>query len=115
MLQVLDLYMHNHKPYLNPKFNLNQLAEKTQIKPHTISQVLNTALNRNFFDYINQYRVKECTRLLEQQTTLNTANRKTVLEIMYEAGFNSKSAFHRAFKKHVGVTPTQYYRKQVQK
>ena len=35
-------------------------------------------------------------------------NEVTILEILYEVGFNSKSSFNTAFKKHTGLTPTAF-------
>ncbi|GAH90171.1 unnamed protein product, partial [marine sediment metagenome] len=97
-------YMKSQKPYLEPSLSLDELAEKVSIPPHHLSQILNTCLNHNFFDFINSYRIKESERLLSEQDSY----RKTILEILYETGFNSKSVFNTAFKKHTGMTPTQF-------
>jgi len=97
-------YMETRKPYLDPSLCLNDLAKKISIPPHHLSQVLNTCLNQNFFDFINSYRIKESRRLLSEQRS----DKKTILEILYETGFNSKSVFNTAFKKHTGTTPTQF-------
>jgi AraC-like DNA-binding protein len=100
----LLLYMETQKPYLEPSLCLNDLAKKVAIPPHHISQVLNTSLNQNFFDFINSYRIKESRRLLSEQGP----DKKMILEILYETGFNSKSVFNTAFKKHTGMTPSQF-------
>jgi AraC-like DNA-binding protein len=97
-------YMEKQKPYLEPSLCLNDLAKKVAIAPHHISQVLNASLNQNFYDFINSYRIKECQLLLSKQNP----SKKTILEILYQIGFNSKSAFNTAFKKHTGMTPTQF-------
>jgi len=100
----LLLYMKRQKPYLEPSLCLNDLAEKVAIAPHHISQVLNVSLNQNLYDFINSYRIKESQLLLSKQNP----NKKTILEILYQTGFNSKSSFNTAFKKHTGMTPTQF-------
>ncbi|MFB0518305.1 MAG: helix-turn-helix domain-containing protein [Acidobacteriota bacterium] len=97
-------YMETKKPYLDSSLCLNDLAEKVSIPPHHLSQILNSCLNQNFFDFINSCRIKESKKLLAEQDS----EKKTILEILYEAGFNSKSAFNTAFKKHTGMTPTQF-------
>ncbi|MDH5406094.1 MAG: helix-turn-helix domain-containing protein [Candidatus Aminicenantes bacterium] len=97
-------YVETKKPYLDPSLSLNDLAEKVSIPPHHLSQILNSCLNQNFFDFINSYRIKESKRLLSEQSS----DKKTILEILYETGFNSKSVFNTAFKKHTGMTPTQF-------
>lgn len=107
-LDKLSLYMGRQKPHLDPLLSLNDLAEKVAIPPHHLSQVINSCLNQNFYDFINSYRVKESQRLLSKQHS----DQKTVLEILYETGFNSKSAFNLAFKKFTGMTPTQFRKNQ---
>jgi len=102
--EKLIRYMKSQKPYLQPSLSLDELAEKVSIPPHHLSQILNTCLNHNFFDFINSYRIKESERLLSEQDSY----RKTILEILYGTGFNSKSVFNTAFKKHTGMTPTQF-------
>ena len=104
LLQRLLQYIRTEKPYLNPDLTLFELSERVEIPSHHLSQILNTKLNRNFFNFINEYRVEESKRLLSEATS----GSKTVLEILYETGFNSKSVFNTAFKKFTGMTPTEY-------
>jgi len=100
----LLLYMETQKPHLEPSLCLNDLAKKVAIPTHHLSQVLNICLNQNFFDFINSYRIKESRRLLSEQSP----GKKTIIEILYQTGFNSKSVFNTAFKKYTGMTPTQF-------
>lgn len=97
-------YMKTQRPYLDPSLSLQDLAERASIPPHHLSQILNSCLNQNYFDFINSCRIKESKRLLSEQVS----NKKTILEILYDTGFNSKSVFNSAFKKHTGMTPTQF-------
>jgi len=83
---------------------INDHAEKVSIPPYHLSQVINTCFNQNFFDFINSYRIKDSRRLLSEQDP----DKKTIIEILYETGFNSKSVFNTAFKKHTGMTPSQF-------
>jgi len=96
--------METESPYLNPELSLNSMAGKLNISPHQLSQLLNTVLNISFYDYINSYRVEAAKKLL---LSFNS-QQKTILEIVYEVGFSSKSVFNNAFKKHTGVTPTEF-------
>jgi len=101
--QVLE-FMANEKPYLEPELTLEQLAGKLSLRPKILSQVINETLGQNFFDFINRYRIEEAKRLLT-----NPADKKiTVLEVLYEVGFNSKSSFNTLFKKHTGLTPSDF-------
>jgi AraC-like DNA-binding protein len=106
-MEQLEFYMQNHKPYLIPTISINELAAKTTIPARHLSQVINEKLNKNFFDFINKYRVEEAKRLLSQ----NISEKETILKIAFESGFNSKSTFNSIFKKFVNMTPSQYQKK----
>jgi AraC-like DNA-binding protein len=103
-LQQLLFFMATEKPYLDPSITIFNLSEKTTIPQRSLSDVINNSLNQNFYDFINSYRVKESQRLLSE----NKENSKTILEILYQSGFGTKSSFNQAFKKHTGKTPTQF-------
>lgn len=106
--QVLVQYMESHKPYLESELTLDQLAAQLSLKARNLSQVINEVLGRSFFDFVNRYRIEEARRLLT-----NPADPKvTVLEVLYQVGFNSKSSFNTLFKKYTGVTPTEFRRGQ---
>jgi AraC-like DNA-binding protein len=100
----LQNYMENKKPFLNPMLSLNDLAQELALPSHDLSQILNTSFHQRFFDYINRYRVEESKRLILESAN----NGKTILDILYESGFNSKSVFNTAFKKHTGMTPSEF-------
>ncbi|MCB0372566.1 MAG: AraC family transcriptional regulator, partial [Muricauda sp.] len=66
------------------------------------SQVINEHFNLSFFDFINKYRVEEAERLLESNQLM------TITDIAFEAGFNNRVSFYKAFKKVHDITPTEY-------
>lgn len=101
---VIEKAMNETKLYLESNINLERFAEQTGLKARDISAVLKTHYQSNFFEFINRYRVEEAKRLLVSPEFKND----TVLEIIYKSGFNSPSAFHRFFKRMVGVTPTEF-------
>ena len=84
-----------------PLLNLRDLAEAAGVKASYVSQALNTRLGKNFYDYVNGWRVREACSLLFQ-------GEESVLTIAVKVGFNSKSTFNAAFKRYAGMTPTQY-------
>ena len=93
--------------YLDPEFNLKKLAEISNVPQVYISQVLNQHLGKNFYDFINEYRVEKFKTLIA-----NSSHEKySLLSLAYDAGFKSKSSFNNAFKKSTGSTPSQYVRK----
>lgn len=105
--QKLNEIMENDKLYLDPSLNLINLAKKLSIAPCHLSQIINESYDQSFRSFINHLRVQESKQYLAE----NSDNRMNILEIAYEVGFNSKSSFNAAFKKHVGMTPKEYKQK----
>ena len=103
--QRLELLMVE-KVFLNPELSLDVLADRVGISPKRLSQIINTTYERNFFDYVNSFRIEEAMRILRDSPDPGL----TVLEAMYQSGFNSKSSFNTIFKKKTGLTPTAYRR-----
>lgn len=97
----LQAYMQTQKPFLDPSLSIGDLAKQLNIAPHQLSQVVNRFFHQNFFEYVNTYRIAESKRLL----SIYSAKEKTILEIIYESGFNSKPVFNTTFKKNTGMTP----------
>lgn len=104
-MEELSAYMLESKPFLQFEITLDELAEKSNIPSRHLSQILNERHGKNFFDFINGYRVEEAKRKLED----NSLGLR-VSEIIYSSGFNSKSTFNHVFKKNTGVTPSEYRR-----
>lgn len=100
----LEKYMLEQKPYLNPELNLSTLAEILKLQPKTLSQTINQIIGSNFSEYINSYRIEEAKLLFQNNKDKNL----TIMEVMYNVGFNSRSVFNTAFKNKTGVTPSQY-------
>ncbi|MEJ2618366.1 MAG: helix-turn-helix domain-containing protein [Ignavibacteriaceae bacterium] len=107
-LKKLEKIMEQEKLYLDPSLNLIMLAKKISIAPCHLSRIINESFNKSFNSFVNYYRVKESTKYLIQ----NSREKMNILEIAYTSGFNSKSSFNNAFKKHMGLTPTEYRYKQ---
>ena len=100
----LSRFMEKSKPYLDPEITLFDLADKVNIPARSLSEVVNLHLGQNFYEFINGYRIKESQKIL----TDPSSPQRTVLEILYQVGFNSKSAFNNTFKKTTGMTPSQF-------
>lgn len=103
-LQRIENHLAEHRPYLDPDLSLAQLAEQLELPPRELSSLINNGLDRTFFDLINGYRIRAAQHLLKESDDPG----QTILEVMYRVGFNSKSSFNTAFKKHTGTTPSQY-------
>ncbi len=101
-LRLVEL-MDTEKPYLDSDLRLGDLANMLDIPRHHASQIVNEHFSSNFFDFINQYRIKEAEQYLSEKNS-----RLTIQKIAYQSGFNSRSSFYKAFKKLTGITPKEY-------
>jgi len=105
-LERLYGYMEHERPYLNPSLTLDKLARRLAIPSRYLSQIINESLGVNFFDFVNGYRIEEAKKLF-----LDTSNgQRSILDLLFDAGFNTKSVFNRAFKKYTGMTPSEFKR-----
>ena len=98
--------MDTERPYRNSDLTLADLAERLETTPHKLSEVLNSQLAQNFYDFVNAYRVRD----VQQRFADERSNHLTILSLALDAGFASKSTFNEVFKKHTGRTPSDYRR-----
>lgn len=108
-IAFLKNYMNIEKPFLNPSLHIRKLADEIQMNSRDLSVLINQHLEKHFFDFVNEYRIKEAKKILKNPSKKEF----TILEILYKVGFNSKSSFNTAFKKHTGETPTQFRKKHI--
>lgn len=108
IFKKLEYAMKKDKLYKNQELTLNSFAKELDIKPYLISRSLSEVLNKRFNDFVNEYRVKEVQRLLQN----SSSSKYTLLSLAMEAGFNSKSSFNRAIKKQLGISPSELRSKQ---
>lgn len=100
----LKNYMVEKKPFLNSSLTIQEVSGEIGIPVRELSLLINHQLGQHFYDFVNTYRIENAMNMLKDETK----NKVTILEILYEVGFNSKSSFNTAFKKHTGTTPTLY-------
>lgn len=101
---ALKQLMQKEKLYLHETLSLRTLAHRLQLDPNLVSYLLNTILQRSFYDYVNEYRIEEVKRKMEDPAYAHLK----IVEIAYECGFNSKATFNRVFKKLTGKSPSEY-------
>ncbi|MEP1382931.1 MAG: helix-turn-helix domain-containing protein [Paraglaciecola sp.] len=104
IINKMTIYMQTQKPYLEPDFTVYALADELNIPRRMLSLVLSNGLSKNFYQYVNEFRINEVKALLESQQ----ASQTTILDLAFQAGFKSKSSFNSLFKQHCDLTPTQY-------
>ncbi|MEM6326636.1 MAG: helix-turn-helix transcriptional regulator [Bacteroidota bacterium] len=90
--------------YRRPDLTLRVLADELGVSTHNLTEVLSTQLGQSFYEAVNRYRVEEVKARLADPAHAHW----TVLAIGMEAGFKAKSSFNAAFKRHTGMTPSQY-------
>lgn len=100
-IRRITAFMDSEKPHLDPDIHIESLAKKLSIPERMLSRILNQHFGKNFFEFINEHRINDAKRLLLE-------TERPILDILHDAGFTSKSTFNAFFKKHLGLTPSQY-------
>ena len=99
----LNKFFEKNKPYLNPDLSMDMLSDSLGIPKHQLTEVLNMYIGKNFFQFVNEFRVEAVKEYLKDPRNLYS-----IEAIGYECGFNSKSSFFTVFKKITGQTPMQF-------
>lgn len=102
----LQTYIDEEKPYRRPDLKLSTMAREVETSPNNLSWLLNNVYHQSFYDFVNQYRVEEFIKRVQQHEHKGF----TLLSIAEKVGFKSKSTFYKAFKSNTGKTPTEYLR-----
>jgi AraC-like DNA-binding protein len=103
IINRLQQLMERENSYIDPEITLPKVAEKINVKPYKLSQVINQKMNMSFNEYINSYRInaiKEALKSSDQDIK--------IASFAVDYGFNSISSFNTAFKKFTNLTPSQY-------
>jgi len=103
-ISTLKQYMAEKEPFLDPSLTIQELANQIEIPVRDLSVLINHQMDQHFFDFVNEYRIQKAMNILKDKSKSDL----TVLEILYEVGFNSKSSFNTSFKKYTNLTPTAY-------
>jgi len=97
------------KPFLEPELSIKQLVDIAKIPRRYLTYIINEEFNKNFFTFINEYRVDEAKKRLADPQFKN----ETVLSIGLNSGFNSKSSFNALFKQYTDLTPSEYRKRNI--
>jgi AraC-like DNA-binding protein len=104
--RTLEQYMEAEKPYLDASLTLEELSQRLSLESWDLSRVINTSFGQNFFNFVNGFRIQEAQRLLSDSSN----GRRTIHQVVFDVGFNSRSVFNAAFKKQTGMTPSEFKR-----
>jgi AraC-like DNA-binding protein len=102
--KLIAVVMENERLYLEESLSLRMLASRLKLDPNLVSHVLNTIVGKSFYDYVNEFRVNEVKRKIQDPS----CSHLKIVELAFESGFNSKATFNRVFKKVTGKSPSQY-------
>ncbi|MCV9962427.1 AraC family transcriptional regulator [Pararhizobium sp. BT-229] len=100
-LARIDKVLEEGALYRDENLSLARLARKAGLPPREVSVVINRATGFNLAQFVNNRRVAEVCRLLKE-------TKMPLTEIMFEAGFSTKSNFNREFRRVTGVSPSRY-------
>lgn len=89
--------------YSDPQLSLRRLSDRLRISEDHLSQTFSRRMGTNFFDYVNSYRVVAAQGRL-------AGSDDAIVTIAYDVGFNARSTFNAAFKKHAGTSPSAFRR-----
>ncbi len=106
-LKKLVYLLEYEQVYRDETISLTSLADRLAVPYHQLSQIINEKLHKNFYDLINTYRIEEAKKRLIDVGQ----EKRSVLAIAYDVGFNTKAAFNRVFKKYTSMTPSQFRKK----
>jgi len=106
-VHFVNRYMTKNEPFLDPSLTIYDLSKQIEMPAKDLSLLINHELNQHFFDFVNGFRIRKAMEILADPDKKDL----TVLEILYDVGFNSKSSFNTAFKKYTQLTPTEYRKK----
>ncbi len=105
LYQELLRLMNEEFIYRKSDLSADDLASRLKTHPNYLSQIINEKEGKNFYDFVNHYRLEEFKQLLSNPKNRNL----TLLSLAFDCGFNSKSSFNRYFKKATGQTPSEYF------
>lgn len=98
----IENYLHTTQAYVNSDYNLHMLSEALQIKESQLSLAVKSAGFSSFREYINDLRLQYFKRLVE------SGSDKSIKELIYLVGFNSRSTFYRNFSDKYAISPTKF-------
>ena len=100
--RILENWMEDEKPYLNPDFRLLDLRQVLPLNRTYLSQLINTEYGCNFYQFVTNYRIEEAKRLMREHPDMKFQ------EIAEQCGFSSPTVFSRIFSREVGMSPREW-------
>ena len=102
--KTLEDYMDKEQAFLEEDLSVLLISKELDISPHHLSMTINIEFGQNFYNYVNRHRIRYAEKLLSAPQE----SEESILMIVYRSGFQSKTAFNKAFKSLTGTTPSEY-------
>jgi AraC-like DNA-binding protein len=96
--------LRDEEIYVNTDLTVSTLASRLKVPAYMVSRAINQYFNKSFSELVVEYRIKKAEQLLVSDSQKSL----TIEAVAFESGFNTLSAFYKAFKKINNVTPSQY-------
>ena len=100
---VLQIQEWLEANYLKP-VQVSDLARQVNLTPRTLHRRFKQATEQNPLEYLQTIRVEAAKKLLEK-------SHENIQRIVNYVGYDDISSFTRLFKKHTGLSPSQYAKK----
>ena len=107
ILHNLSQLFEQDKIYRTQNLSVSTVADKLNVNRNHLSSLINNYYQHNFNEYTNRYRVEEAKEIFKQQIGGSYPD-YTIQYIAETVGFSQRASFHDAFKKVVGITPSEY-------
>ena len=105
LMDKFKLLMDEHKPYLDPKANIDAIANTLGTNKTSLSKMINDKFGMNFRQLLNSFRVREAIMLLSNNPNISLE------DLRIRSGFNSTTTFNSSFSRFTGCTPGEYCKK----
>ncbi len=102
--RIKSLFEHE-KIFCDEDLSLSSLARELEIEPYQLSRIVNENFNKNFKNFINEYRIEEAKKILLSEKD------RTITSVAYAVGFNSTTVFYEWFSRITGITPKKFREK----
>lgn len=104
LLNRLNKYISDHKPYLNPDITINEFARELYTNKSYLSRVVNQSYNTNFNQFLNIHRIEETKRVYYENPNISME------DLCLKSGFGSMAAFSIASRLYLGNSPSEWCR-----
>lgn len=101
---ALHAIIEENKSFTSPKYNLSRLSVESSFSTNLLSAFFNQIVGLHYNDYINKYRINYCLLLIEN----GEAQKLTLEGLSKKCGFHNRNTFISAFKKFIGINPSEY-------